>query len=281
MRSVQGQQPSIGGGVLYTCEWHPAGPTRGVIVLVHGLAEHSGRYGELVGTLTAAGFAVYALDQRGHGRSPGARAQIGRFGWLVADLATRLQTARAAQPDVPLVLLGHSMGGAVALATALEHPQLVDALALSAPAIAADPAVSALRVAFAQLLSRLLPGVGVLRLEAALVSRDPAVVAAYECDPLVYRGAVPARTAVELLGAMTAFPARVPALRVPTLVLHGTADGLVPIQQAQAVWQAFGTTDLTVHRYPGLYHELFNEPERAQVYADLLAWLSAGRFKRQ
>ena len=98
---------------------------------------------------------------------------------------------------------------------------------------------------------------------------------AYDTDPFVHHGAVPARTAFELLAAMAAFPAAVAALRVPTLVLHGTADGLVPIQHVEPVWRRFGTPDLTVHRYEGLYHEVFNEPERARVHADLEAWLDA------
>ncbi len=277
MRIETGHQASRGGGELYACEWHPDAPARGVVVLVHGLAEHSGRYAELVGRLTADGLAVHALDHRGHGRSPGPRAQIGRFAWLVDDVARRIARARSLHPGLPLLLLGHSMGGAIALATVLEQPSGIDGLVLSAPALGADPTVSVLRVALARLLSRILPGAGVLTLDASLVSRDPAVVRAYEADPLVHRGAVPARTAVELLGAMAAFPAAVGRLRVPTLVLHGTADGLVPIRYAEPVWQRFGSTDLTVHRYAGLFHEVFNEPERATVYADLAAWI-ARRF---
>jgi alpha-beta hydrolase superfamily lysophospholipase len=273
MRHAIGLQPSSGGGELHACEWHPDAPARGAVVLVHGLAEHSGRYDELVGRLTADGLAVHALDHRGHGRSPGPRAQIGRFAWLVDDVATCIGAARAAHPERPLFLLGHSMGGAIALAAALAYPGAIDALVLSAPAIGADPEVPAVRVALARLLSRILPGAGVLRLDASLVSRDPAVVRAYEADPLVYRGAVPARTAVELLGARAAFPAAVGALRVPTLVLHGTADGLVPIRFAEPVWQRFGSADLTVHRYEGLFHEVFNEPERARVFADLAGWI--------
>ena len=273
MRHATGHQASSGGGELHTCEWHPDAPARGVVVLVHGLAEHSGRYAGLVGRLTAEGLAVHALDHRGHGRSPGARAQVGRFAWLVADVATRLAAARAAHPGLPLILLGHSMGGAIALATALAHPEGIKALVLSAPAIGVDPAVPALRVALARVLSRLLPGAGVLRLDASLVSRDAAVVRAYEADPLVHRGAVPARTAVELLEAMAAFPAAVGALRIPTLVLHGTADGLVPIRHVEPVWQRLGSPDLTVHRYTGLFHEVFNEPEREQVFDDLAAWI--------
>ena len=275
MRIQSGLQASAGGGDIYTQSWFPDTTPRGAVVLVHGLAEHCGRYGELVGRLTGLGLAVHAMDHRGHGHSPGPRAMIGRFRWLADDVHARIEHARAAHPGVPLFVIGHSMGGAIALETLLSDPMPLAGLVLSAPALGADSAVPVLQVAMARLLSRIAPCVGVLRLPAAAISRDPAVVRAYELDPLVYRGAIPARTAVELLDAMQGFAARAPALRVPTLVLHGTADRLVPIAHAEPVWQALGSTDLTVHRYEGLYHEVFNEPERARVYADLEAWLEA------
>jgi alpha-beta hydrolase superfamily lysophospholipase len=267
-------QQSVGGGALHTVTWSPPEAV-GAVVLVHGLAEHSGRYRPLVERLVGMGLAVHAHDHRGHGRSAGARAQIDRFAWLVADVLARLDAAHAAHPGKPVFLLGHSMGGAVALAAALERPQGIEGLVLSAPAIGASPDVPWLRVALARVLSRLCPGAGVLRLDARLVSRDPDVVAAYESDPGVYRGAVPARTAVELLDAMASFPGRVARLALPTLVLHGTADGLVPIGDVEPVWRRFGTRDLTTHRYEGLYHEVFNEPERERVYDDVLAGLGA------
>jgi len=199
---------------------------------------------------------------------------IGRFQWLVIDVARRLAAAQAEHPGRPLILLGHSMGGAVALATALGFPGLSTGLVLSAPALGADPATSTpLRVWAARLLSKLAPTVGVLRLPAAAISSDPAVVRDYELDPLVHRGSIPARTAVELLEAMAGFPALASRLQLPTLVLHGTADHLVPIEFAEPVWRCFGSKDLTVHRYAGFYHEVFNEPDRARVHADLDAWL--------
>ncbi len=273
MRLLSGLQASEGGGDIFVRSWSPDGAVRGLVVLVHGLAEHSGRYGELVRRLTGRGLAVFAMDHRGHGRSPGARAMIGRFRWLAGDVATRIEAARAAHPGLPLFLLGHSMGGAVALETLLSRPVRVEGLMLSAPALGADPAVPELQVALARFLSRVAPSIGVLRLPAEAISRDPAVVRDYERDPLVYRGSIPARTAVELLETMQGFPARAAALTVPTLVLHGTADRLVPIAHAEPVWRAFGTSDLTVHRYEGLYHEVFNEPERARVLEDLATWL--------
>jgi len=126
---------------------------------------------------------------------------------------------------------------------------------------------------FVRLLSVVAPDTGALTLPPDAVSRDPSVVARYVADPLVHHKAIPARTLVELLRAMQGFRAEAPGLRLPTLVLHGTADKLVPLAATQSVYQAFGTRDCVVQLYEGLYHEVFNEPERARVTADLLRWL--------
>ena len=126
---------------------------------------------------------------------------------------------------------------------------------------------------FVRLLSLVAPDTGALTLPPDAVSRDPSVVARYAADPLVHHKAIPARTLVELLRAMQGFPASAPGLRLPTLVLHGTADKLVPLAATQPVYRAFGTRDCVVQLYEGLYHEVFNEPERERVPADLLRWL--------
>ena len=122
-------------------------------------------------------------------------------------------------------------------------------------------------------MSFVAPGTGALTLPPDAVSRDPSVVARYAADPLVYHKAIPARTLVELLGAMQGFQASASSLRLPTLVLHGTADRLVPLAANRRIYQAFGTRDCVVQIYDGLYHEVFNEPERARVTADLVRWL--------
>lgn len=275
MRNETGEQQGRGGRRLFVQSWLPDGEAQAAVVLAHGLAEHSGRYGELVMRLTARQLAVYALDHRGHGRSTGARAYIESFDWLIEDLVQRVRAARAQHPGRRLFVIGHSLGGAVALLAALDHPQLVDRLVLSAPAVGADPELPRGRLVVARLLSTLAPIVGVLRLPAAAISRDPFIVRNYENDPLVYRGLIPARTVVELLGAMQRIGKRAPELRVPTLVLHGTADALVPLKFTRPIYERLGAPDLTIKLYQGLFHELFNEPERDQVFADLEAWLDA------
>jgi alpha-beta hydrolase superfamily lysophospholipase len=263
----------IGGIELYAQGWLPEIAPRAVIVVAHGLAEHGGRYETLARELVQRNFAVYAVDHRGHGRSSGPRANIERFAHLVSDFCTFTGRCSRQHLDTPVFMLGHSMGGAVAFASALRLQHSLRGLVLSAPALATGQSVSRLQETFARLLAVVAPNVGALTLPADAVSRDPAVVARYQADPLVHHKAIPARTLVELLDAMQGFPASAPRLLLPMLVLHGTADKLVPLAANRPVYQAFGTRDRVVKLYDGLYHEVFNEPEREMVTADLLRWL--------
>jgi acylglycerol lipase len=273
MRHREFTSTGIGGLDLHAQAWLPDGDARAVIAVAHGLGEHSGRYARLAEDLVAQSHAVYAVDHRGHGRSPGPRANIERFDHLVSDFCAFAGRASRQHPGAPVFLLGHSMGGAVAFASALRLQGSLRGLVLSAPALGMDP-IAPGRKLVAGVLSTLAPNTGLLRLPPSAVSRDPAVVRAYEADPLVHHRAIPARTLVELLRAMDGFLAQAPRLRLPTLVLHGTADTLVPVVGARPVYQALDATKRTVRYYEGLYHEVFNEPERAQVLADTVEWLA-------
>jgi alpha-beta hydrolase superfamily lysophospholipase len=221
-----------------------------------------------------AGNAVYALDHRGHGRSDGARALIDRMDNAVADLDALVRQAQAEHPRLPTYLLGHSMGGAVALSYTIAHQDRLDGLMLSGPLAALEAAPAAQRLA-ARALSALVPRLPLFDIDASKVSRDPAVVRAYLKDPLVHHGKLPVRTVAELAGAIETFPARVAEITVPTLIMYGTADALCPPEGSQMVHDRLGATDSTLKAYPGLYHEIFNEPERRQVLDDLVAWLAA------
>jgi len=272
------QLPGCQDTALFAQAWLPERDPRAVVVIAHGLAEHGGRYPEVAARLVASDYAVYALDHRGHGRSGGSRANIDRFAYLVSDLGTFAGRAQREHPGAPVFLLGHSMGGAVALACALRYKGSLKGLALSAPALATGEAVSSLKRLTLRLLSSLAPNAGALTLPAKAISRDPAVVEAYEQDPLVFRGAIPARTIVELLRAMAAFPASAPELRIPVLVQHGTADSLVPLAATRPVYDLLGQPKArTLRYYDGLFHEVFNEPERDRVIADLAVWIEAHR----
>ena len=273
MRHRELNAAGIGGINLYAQAWLPEAAPRAVIVVSHGLGEHGGRYETLARELVQRDHAVYAVDHRGHGRSSGPRANIERFAHLVADFCAFTERCAGEHPATPVFMLGHSMGGAVAFASALRQQHRLQGLVLSAPALATGQAVPRLQEMFVRLLSLVAPDTGALTLPPDAVSRDPSVVARYAADPLVHHKAIPARTLVELLRAMQGFPASAPGLRLPTLVLHGTADKLVPLAATQPVYRAFGTRDCVVQLYEGLYHEVFNEPERERVTADLLRWL--------
>ena len=262
------------GGKIAWRAWQPETAPRAVVVLVHGVAEHSGRYEYVSTTLTDAGFAVYALDHIGHGLSEGAAANIGSMQGAADNVATLLGLAGAAHPGIPRFLLGHSMGSLVVLHLATRGPLDVAGVIVSAPPLDIPLGNPIQRLA-APLLTRLAPNLGVLALDSSTISRDLDVVRAYDDDPLVFRGKLPARTAVEILQHTALVKQRLGALTAPLLVLHGTADVIASPSSADLLERDAGSTDVTVLRYPGLYHEVFNEPERAQVLGDVTDWLSA------
>jgi alpha-beta hydrolase superfamily lysophospholipase len=273
MQHRESTAAGIGGLDLFAQAWLPDAPPSAAIVIAHGLGEHSGRYAALATELAGRGYAVYALDHRGHGRSGGTRANIERFAYLVSDFSAFVGRCARQHLDTPVYVLGHSMGGAVAFATALRLQHQLRGLVLSAPALAVDTGVPRVQEWIVRALSVIAPNTGALRIPASAVSRDPSVVMSYESDPLVHHAAVPARTVVELLDAMAGFPAGLRDLRLPTLILHGTADKLVPLAATRPLYQAISANYRTLKLYDGLFHEVFNEPERATVTADLISWL--------
>jgi alpha-beta hydrolase superfamily lysophospholipase len=275
MKHRELQFPGCQDATLHGQAWLPERTPRAIVVVSHGLAEHGGRYAALASRLVEKGYAVYAIDHRGHGHSSGRRANIDRFDYLVSDLGTFIGRAQRQHPDTPVILLGHSMGGAIALACALKHHRVLRALVLSAPALSAGQSASALKLLIVKLLSAVSPNTGALKLPATAVSRDPAVVHAYESDPLVYRGAIPARTLAELIQAMQSLQQKAHELRIPVLIQHGTADSLVPLAATHPIYQHLGVAkSRTLLVYEGLYHEVYNEPERDRVIADLEGWLA-------
>ena len=251
----------------------PAGDQRpnGVVTIAHGYGEHIGRYQHVATRLTQAGYAVYGLDHHGHGRSAGRRGRVA-LGPAVEDLDQLIVTvARARHPELPQFLLGHSMGGAIALRYAMAHQQRLTGLAVSAPLAAVDG--GPVLLAAGKLLGILLPAAPVSRVDPRLVSRDHQVVKDYIADPLNYHGPVPARVARDFILHVGTLAAGVRRITLPVLLMWGTADRLCPPSGSELVASNIGSEDLTVKRYADLFHEILNEPEREQVLSDLLAWL--------
>lgn len=273
MRSLDGRFAGSGGPEIYWQSWQPDGAARASVVIAHGAAEHSGRYAPLAEHLVTAGFAVYALDHRGHGRSGGHRSLIDRRERALADLGRLIDRATSEQDDMRPYLLGHSMGGCLALDWALEYQEQLSGLVLSGPLVALD--TGRLLLGLSRVLSAVVPRLGVYGVAAAAISRDPEQVRRYAEDPLVHRGKLPVRTVAELAAAIGRFPRRVCELALPLLILQGGADTIVPPSGARMLAERAGSADRTLRLYPELYHEIFNEaePERTAVLEDLVGWL--------
>jgi acylglycerol lipase len=269
----EGELIGTGGVRLYRQAWVPDDGVRGVVVLAHGLSEHSGRYHHVAARLVGEGFAVEALDHRGHGRSEGARAFV-EVDDVVEDLDRLVDAAATAHPGVALFLLGHSVGGLIATEYAIGHQRKLTGLALSAP-LAALEAPSPLTRLTARAISAIAPRLGLVEVDSALVSRDPAVVRAYDSDPLVYRRRLPARTVAELASAIDSLPERAQAITLPVLIMYGSGDHLAPPAGSVMLDSVISSQDKTLKIYDGLFHEILNEPEQQQVIDDLLEWLLA------
>ena len=276
MEHVEGRLRGAGGVALYWQGWLPDGPLRGLLLICHGMGEHSGRYATVCDALVPDGWAVYGLDHRGHGRSRGPRVHVRRYGDLLADFDAFRRATAARHPDLRPFLLGHSMGGQIALAYALDHQQDLAGLVLSAPALAAPEVPRAVRALFG-VIARVAPTLRHAVVDLGGISRDAAVVAAYRADALVHQGHPTLALSRALGDRMALLPARTPALRLPLLVQHGTADQVCDPAGSRALERSVGSPDLTVRWYDGLWHEIYHEPERDAPLADLRDWLDARR----
>ena len=246
----------------------PPMPARASLLIVHGLGEHGGRYERAAGIFAASGIDTWALDLRGFGASGGRRAYVERLDTWLDDIADRLAALRGL--GRPVVLLGHSMGGLVCAAYAESDRAQPDLLVLSAPAIAGN--VPAWKQALARILGNVTPTLGVKNaIDGAILSRDPAVGTDYVADPLNVHTTT-ARLGAVLLNAQAPTIAAINRIHVPTLVIHGGADHLVPTASSEAF---SGRAGIERRVYPGLAHETFNEPEGPEVVGEVAAWIEA------
>ncbi|MEV8124510.1 lysophospholipase [Streptomyces sp. NPDC085944] len=250
-------------GRITVREW-AAGQPRYVAVLVHGYGEHSGRYEEVAGVLTGHGAAVYAPDHVGHGRSEGERVVVEDFEDVVTDVHAVAELARAAHPGLPVVMVGHSMGGLIASRYAQRHPGELAALVLSGPVIGDW-----------ELPRRLLAldEVPDTPISPASLSRDPAVGAAYAADPLVWHGPMKRPTLEAFVRTLETVAKGGDVGRLPLLWVHGDDDRLVPLPGSRVGVEPLSGGDLTERIYPGARHELFNETNRDEVFTDLTRFL--------
>src|SRR4051794_23494271 len=251
-------------GRIAVRRWEPAGEPEYIALLSHGYGEHSGRYGHVAEALNDAGAVIYAPDHHGHGRSDGERAVIDDSPAMVADLAKVDALAREAHPGLPVVLIGHSMGGMIATRFFQTQDADLAALVLSGPVIGGNEEILA--------LAQMDP-IPEVPLDPSVLSRDPAVGEAYASDPLVYHGGFAKETlvgfgeAVELIASSRGFG------DLPTLWIHGELDALAPLEPTRAAIDHLRGPATEQKIYPGAMHEIFNETNQDEVIGDVIAFI--------
>ena len=268
-----------GGCEIFFQSWS-AQSTRGAIVLVHGVGEHSGRYGNIIGRLDGKKISVYAHDHRGHGKSGGKRGHIDSIEDYIYDLKTFVDYIRDQNKKIPMVLFGHSMGGLIALKYALTYPEDMDALVLSSPGLVPSFRVPAWKSALGRLLSRLMPDLQMRSgIDPGHVSRDEKVVRAYVEDPMVH-DLVTARWFTEITSTAGECMERAGELTMPLLVFHGKDDKIVDFSGSVRVFENFRSKNKELRMFDGLYHETMNEPEtdRKKVLDYVERWLMKNVF---
>jgi len=273
MKHADGFFQNRQGDRIFCQNWVPDGEPKAVLILVHGLAEHSGRYLDFAEYFCGEGFAVYALDHPGHGKSAGVRCHIDAFDHFTSTLRQYVETAKQAHKNVPRVLVGHSMGGLIAASYLIGRQRDFVAAVLSGPAIQAPQPPSAFAKFVLRILARMFPRLGVLQLDSNGVSRDPDVVRRYDEDPLVFRGKVTVRLAAEVFKAMDCVAAQAGAITLPLLIMHGGSDCLASVDGSRQLHRSIRSAEKKITIYEGLYHEIFNEPERMAVLTDMKSWL--------
>ena len=267
MEHVEFKWKTTDGLQLFAQGWQPEGESRAVVCLVHGLGEHTGRYGHVAAALNHAGYALLGFDLRGHGQSEGQRGHTPTFDHMLDDITHLLEEASQRFPDVPRFLYGHSLGGCLVLNYALRRRPDIAGVIATDPLLRTAFAPPAWKTTLGRLLQGLWPTLSMSNgLDIAGLSRDAAVVRAYADDPLVH-DRVSARLGMDMLDAGEWALGHASEFPLPLLLMHGGAD---PITSAEASRQfAAGVTgDCTLKIWDGLYHEIHNEPEQSQVAHD-------------
>jgi alpha-beta hydrolase superfamily lysophospholipase len=276
VRAPGGRGSAPRGPALFGRSWRPATPPHAAILIVHGLAEHSGRYAGTAAALNDAGFSVHAVDYRGHGRSEGGRVHVDDIDDYVADVRAALGEVRRRDPAGPVFLLGHSQGGLIALKLALDEPSAMTGLVVTSPFLAIHPASRppAFIRGLARLMRHLAPRLTMpTSIDVRLLSRETGVGEAYARDPLVSHAAS-AGWLHAIRRAQRDVRTRASQLRVPTLLMAGGGDRLTDPEAARQFARDAPREVLELVWWDGFYHEILNDLGREQVVAKIVEWLN-------
>jgi alpha-beta hydrolase superfamily lysophospholipase len=260
------------GLLLFRRAWRPDAPPRALLLNLHGLGDHSGLYGPLGDRMIASGFAVHAMDLRGNGRSPGKRGHVDAWSDYREDLRCFVQVVRREEPDLPLFLLGNSLGGLIAIEYALHHPEGLRAIVAAAPPLG-QLSVPPVLLALGRVMSRVWPAFSLeTGMDLSGLARDPGVVAELLADPLFHRLGS-ARLSTEVQAAIARVQSRAAEFPLPLLLLHGSRDRMVPPDGSRAFVARGARPDTRLIEYPEGHHVLFADWDREQVLADLVHWI--------
>lgn len=274
---ISEQITTVDGLKLQRFHW-PVSEAKGAILLIHGFGEHLGRYQHVVSALNAAGYAVVGQDHRGHGRSEGERAFVTDIDTLVADLKPLWDSLLAEYSGLPAFVMGHSLGGQVAVRFTLRYQDKIRGLVTSGAALSAKYAIPAFAIPIVRWLAKRFPKAGLVPpIGSDALTHDSAVNSAYDADPSVYHGRLKLGMAVALLNGEQDALERAATLRLPMLILHGGQDKVVKPIASQLLHDQTGSPDKTLKIYPTLYHEILNEPEGAEILREIVRWLDTKR----
>ena len=270
----EGWFTGAGGLSLFRQTWRPAGPTRAILINIHGLGDHSGLYPALVEHFTARGIAVYAFDLRGNGRSPGQRAYVERWEEYREDLERFVALVHHEDPGRPIFLLGNSLGGLIVLDYMLHRPHRIRGVIAASPPLG-RLGVPAPMLALGRVLSRVWPHFSIRTgMDLSGLARDPVVLETVLADPLFHRVGT-ARLSTEVVATIARVQAGAPRFPRPLLVLHGSADRMVPPDGSRTFIARVGHPDRELREYTGAYHVLFADLDRDRVLRDVEQWITA------
>ncbi len=255
--------------------WLPLEEPAALVVFVHGFTEHSLRHDQAASTIASHGYAVHAIDLRGHGQSEGDRVWVRSFDEYLGDVERFVGQLREAHPAKPIFLWGNSLGGTIATLLAIDRRLALEGMILSGPLLKMPDHLFPILRHLAMIVSRIVPGLRAVGLGTRYLSRDPEVVAAFRADPLNFHGRFPVRTGAEILRAARSVRRRMEAVEIPLLLLHGTGDVVTDPEGSRQLHARAASKDKTLRLYEGLYHDLLHEPEWESVVADALAWIDA------
>ncbi len=273
MKHVEGHFKGARNVNIYYQGWLPEEDITAVLLVVHGLGEHCGRYMNVVNHFVPLGYAVYGLDHIGHGKSEGRREFVESFDDYTDTLGIFYDMVAEWQADKDIFLFGHSMGGTIATFYLLDHQEDFKGAIISAPLVKVGDTVSPVTITMSKVLSRVAPNIGVASVDVNGLSRDPEVVEAYVNDPLVFHGKTPARLAAELLSAMQRITKEAVKITLPLLIVQGAEDVLVDPSGANMLYDKANCAEKNIKIYDGMFHEVFNEPDCGRVLNDVEEWL--------